>query len=77
MAFSLAGRGEHLTARQEDPFLMFRTGPGSEGYTLSAEALSFSSGRQTLREMGSDLLVGTADDGALTLRFEMSLPKAD
>ena len=77
VSFSLAGRGSRPAARPEDPFLMFRSGPGSEGYTLSAEAVAFSAGRQTLRSMGSDLEIRTADDGALTLRFEMSLPMAD
>lgn len=78
VSFSLTRRGGSGTAgREEDPFLMFRTDPGAEGYTLSAEALSFAAGRQTIRAMGSDLEVGTADDGALTLRFVLSLPVAD
>lgn len=78
VSFSLTGRGVPGSARDEkDPFLMFRTDPGSEGYTLSPEALSFSAGRQTLRAMGSDLDVDTAHDGALTLRFEMTLPVAE
>lgn len=78
VSFSLTGRGTPGSEREEkDPFLLFRTDPGSDGYTLSPEALSFSAGRQTLRSMGSDLEVDTADDGALTLRFEMALPLAE
>lgn len=77
VSFSLTSRGGSRTVDDEDdPFLMFRTDPGSEGYTLSPEALSFSAGRHIVRAMGSDLEVGTADDGALTLRFEMTLPVA-
>ncbi|MEX2471166.1 MAG: hypothetical protein WEA34_03245 [Gemmatimonadota bacterium] len=78
VSFSLTGRSAPGSAREErDPFLLFRTDPGSDGYTLSPEALSFSAGRQTLRAMDSDLEVDTADDGALTLRFEMTLPLAE
>ena len=78
VSFSLTRRGGPGTSVQEDdPFLMFRTGPGAEGYTLSADALSFATGRQTLQAMGSDLEVGTADDGALTLRFDIALPSAE
>jgi len=77
VSFSLSSRGELGGAHEEgDPFLMFRNGPGSDGYTLSAEALAFSAGRQILRAMGSDLEVHEANDGALTLRFEMTLPTA-
>lgn len=78
VSFSLTSRGasgeEH---QEEDPFLMFRTDAGSEGYTLSPEALAFSAGRQTLRSMGSDVEVVTGEDGALVVRFEVTLPPAD
>lgn len=78
VSFSLTGRDGSGTAdHEEDPFLMFRTGPGAEGYTLSAQALAFSAGRQTLRAMGSDLEVATSDGGALELRFELTLPVTD
>lgn len=78
VSFSLTGRGVPASARDEkDPFLLFRTDPGSDGYTLSPEALAFSAGRQTVRAMGSELEVDTADDGTLTLRFEMTLPVAE
>jgi signal transduction histidine kinase len=78
VSFSLTGRGGSGTPPDEegDPFLMFRSGRASEGYTLSSEALAFSAGRRRLRAMGSDLEVGTAADGALSLRFEMELPVA-
>jgi signal transduction histidine kinase len=78
VSFSLTGRGaQAATSHEDDPFLMFRTGPGSEGYTLSPEALAFSAGRRSLRAMGSELEVGLTDDGALRLHFEMMLPVAD
>ncbi len=79
VSFSLTGGGgSGTTGHEEDPFLLFRTGPGSDGYTLSANALSFSAGRQTLRAMGSELEVVPADeDGAVTLRFEITLPVAE
>jgi len=78
VSFALTGRGGggklHL---EEDAFLPFRSGDGSEGFTLSPEGLAFSAARQLLRGVGSDLEVGTTLDGALTLRFEMTLPIAD